>query len=288
MVQLTRGARRASLGVLPQWNPQLPRPIRPRLAPRSRGGELRVVYFPSCIARTFGPPRGDRDAVAVHEAMQSLLEKARCDVAFPDGLADLCCGMAFESKGFPEEAARKASELEAALAAASRGGQDPILFDTSPCAYRMKKLVGERIHVHDPVEFIDRFLLPRLELRRVPGPVALHVPCSAVKAGLSDTFRRVAAACAERVIVPPGVGCCGFAGDRGFTHPELNAAALAALPASIPPDCAAGYSSSRTCEIGLALHAGIPYRPLAALVDRCSTALPAAHPTRATTVPLGE
>ena len=288
MDAVARAARRASGGLLPQWTPHLPLPIHPRFSASSRGGALRVVYFPSCVARTFGPARGDRGAVAVHEAMQSLLAKARCDVVFPDGLDDLCCGMAFESKGFPEEAARKAAELTAALAAAADGGRSPILFDTSPCAYRMKKLVAGQLAIHDPVEFIDRYLLGRLELRRVPGPVALHVPCSAVKAGLADTFRRVAAACAERVVVPAGIGCCGFAGDRGFTHPELNAAALAALPGSLPPDCTSGYSSSRTCEIGLSLHAGIPYRPLAALVDRCASALATRAPDRVTTASLEE
>jgi D-lactate dehydrogenase len=275
MSSVSRGLRRASAGRLPLWNPEMPTPIRPRLVSRSRGGDLRVVYFPSCIARTMGPSRGDGESVAVHRAMESLLEKARCDVVYPPGLAELCCGMAFESKGFHAEGERKARELEEALAAASEGGKHPVLFDTSPCAYRMKKVLEGRLAIHDPVEFIDAFLLRRLQLARVPGPVALHVPCSAVKAGLSETFRRVAAACAERVVVPAGVGCCGFAGDRGFTYPELNAAALASLAQSLPRDCAAGYSSSRTCEIGLSLHAGIPYRALAALVDGCATARPA-------------
>lgn len=32
--------------------------------------------------------------------------------------------------------------------------------------------------------------------------------------------------CSTKVIVPEEVGCCGFAGDRGFTYPEVNAYAL--------------------------------------------------------------
>jgi D-lactate dehydrogenase len=276
MSALARGARRASLGRLPLWSTAMPRPVRPRLAPTARGADLRVVYFPSCVARTMGPARGD-DAPPVYAALSSLLAKARCDVVFPDRMEDLCCGMPFESKGFPAQAERKGRELEAALQAASEGGELPVLFDTSPCAYRMKHLVAGSLAIFDPVEFIDRFLLPRLSLVREPGPVALHVTCSAVKAGLSETYRRVAAACAERVVVPAGVGCCGFAGDRGFTHPELNASALAALPAALPPECRAGYSSSRTCEIGLSAHAGVPYRSLAVLVDRCASTPSAAR-----------
>jgi D-lactate dehydrogenase len=206
----------------------------------------------------------------VYEAMLSLLAKAGCDVAFPEAMDGLCCGQPFESKGFPAEADRKTRELEERLLVASDGGRLPILFDTSPCAYRMRQHGDRRLRVYDPVEFIEKFLLERLDLTRIAGPVALHVPCSATKAGLADRFKKVAFACAEQVIVPARVGCCGFAGDRGFTHPELNASALAALPEALPEGCETGYSSSRTCEIGLSLHAAIPYRSLAVLVDRCA------------------
>jgi D-lactate dehydrogenase len=250
----------------------MPRAVNPRLADVRRGSDLTVVYFPSCVARTMGPGRGDPDEVAVHRAVTSLLEKAGCDVVFPPGLEGLCCGMAFESKGFPVEAEKKLRELEGALLEASQGGRHPVLFDTSPCAYRTKRVLGGgKLAVHDPVEGIAKLLLPRLQVTKVPGPVALHVTCSATKAGLAATYQAVAAACAEQVVVPAGVGCCGFAGDRGFTHPELNASALAALPAAVR-GCAEGFSSSRTCEIGLSLHAGFPYRSLAVLVDRCATA----------------
>jgi len=70
--------------------------------------------------------------------------------------------------------------------------------------------------------------------------------------------------------VPEDVGCCGFAGDKGFTQPELNAHALRHLNKDIPQGCSAGYSTSRTCEIGLSHHAGMPYRSIVYLVDACS------------------
>jgi len=267
----SRAAHALTGGRLPVWNEAMPRAVKPRLADVRRGSDLAVVYFPSCVARTMGPGRGDAEELAVHRAMTSLLDKAGCDVVFPRGLDGLCCGMAFESKGFPAEAERKLRELEGALLEASEGGRHPVLFDTSPCAQRARKLVAGPLLVHDPVEGIAKLLLPRLELTKVPGPVALHVTCSATRAGLAPTYQAVASACAERVVVPAGVGCCGFAGDRGFTHPELNASALAALPAAVK-GCAEGFSSSRTCEIGLSLHARVPYRSLAVLVDRCASA----------------
>jgi D-lactate dehydrogenase len=222
-----------------------------------------------------GPARGDPDPRSEPEALLSLLDKAGWDVVFPRRLESLCCGLAFESKGFPRAADDMAKELEGELLQASQGGALPVLCDTSPCLQRMRAVLDPRLKTFEPVEFICDFLLPSLSLRREPGPVALHLTCSAQKLGLEGKLRAVAAACAERVVLPP-TGCCGFAGDKGFTAPELNASALAGLRQAVA-GCSAGYSNSRTCQIGLSLHAGIPYRSIAHLVDRCA-APPAAGP----------
>jgi D-lactate dehydrogenase len=66
------------------------------------------------------------------------------------------------------------------------------------------------------------------------------------------------------------VQCCGFAGERGFMRPELNEHALRHLRAALPAGCASGYSSSRTCEIGLSEVAEMPYESILYLVERCS------------------
>ena len=100
--------------------------------------------------------------------------------------------------------------------------------------------------------------------------MALHVTCSATKMGLEPKLRAVAEACASRVVVPP-TGCCGFAGDKGFTTPELTASALANLKASLPKECDRGYSNSRGCEIGLTTHARVPYQSIMYLVDACTS-----------------
>jgi D-lactate dehydrogenase len=80
----------------------------------------------------------------------------------------------------------------------------------------------------------------------------------------------LAKACAETVVVPDSVLCCGFAGDKGFTTPELNDHALRNLPAAVQPACGAGYSSNRTCEIGLSEHSGVPYRSIVYLLEKVS------------------
>ena len=50
------------------------------------------------------------------------------------------------------------------------------------------------------------------------------------------------------------------------------------LAAALPAECTEGYSSSRTCEIGLAAHAGIPYRSIVHLVDGCAEPLAPGSP----------
>jgi D-lactate dehydrogenase len=267
---LSRGLRAASGGRLPVWNAAAPGATRaPRLADVVKGRGRRVVYFPSCVARTMGPAAADPDQRALFDATLSLLDKAGYDVLFPKDVEALCCGLTFDSKGFPELAAAKALELEGALLERTEGGRIPVLADTSPCLQRMRKTLDPRLALHEPGEFIHDFLLPELRVVRREGTIALHVTCSAAKLGLAPKLRAVAGACAERVVVP-GVGCCAFAGDRGFTHPELNASALSGLAAALPEGCERGYSNSRTCEIGLSLHGGIPFQSIVFLVDRCT------------------
>jgi len=220
-----------------------------------------------------GPSKYDKDQRKVFEAMLSILKKAGYKVLFPEGMEKLCCGLPFESKGFFEQADRMSAELEKALLACG-GGTYPVLCDTSPCLYRMRNAFSSGLKLYEPVEFIHTFLMDRLTFRKAPDTVAVHVTCSSVKMGLAEKFRAVAEACSEKVIIPPAVGCCGFAGDRGFSYPELNESALAELRGSIPADCSSGYSNSRTCEIGLTRHSGIDYQSIVYLVDNCTEPQP--------------
>jgi len=271
MEGFSKGLRSLSGGKIPLWNPCMPSglPAR-RLKDVVNGGRRQVVYFPSCIARSMGPSKHDPEQRAVFDAMLSILAKANYDVRFPPSLDALCCGMPFASKGFPEMAHAKARELQAELLERSEDGRIPILCDTSPCVYQMRGDLDPRLQLFEPVDFIHRFLMDRLSFERRPETVAVHVTCSSLKMGLAEKMTAVAQACAEKVVVPAGVGCCAFAGDKGFTHPELNCSALSRLKAGLPNECHAGYSNSRTCEIGLSLHGGIPYQSIVFLVDRCS------------------
>jgi D-lactate dehydrogenase len=268
------GLHRLSDGAIPRWSPALARPVRfaPHVAPAARPGAERIVYFPSCAARNLGPQRGDDATAALPEVADRLFRKAGFEVVYPPRLAQLCCGQPFESKGLDDAADTKAAELEAALREASDGGRWPIVFDTSPCAYRMKRWLTARLTVLDAIEFVHDRVLPRVRIEPQAQAVAIHPVCSVRKMGVADKLHAIAARCSAQVVTVEEVQCCGFAGDRGFTHPELNAHALRHLTAALPPDCRAGYSSSRTCEIGLSEHAGMPYRSFLQLVDACARA----------------
>ena len=231
----------------------------------------KVVYFPSCINQMMGLPKHHHavDKPLVEE-MVSLLGKAGYEVIFPENMSSLCCGTIWESKGMPEIADRKTAELEEALWQASEQGRYPVLCDQSPCLHRMEHKI-KRMHLYEPSEFILGFLTDRLDFHQTDTPIAIHLTCSMRLMHKTGKMLELARMCSTNVLVPEGVGCCGFAGDKGMTHPELNKYALRKLKDQVK-GIPVGYSNSRTCEIGLATNSGIPYVSIAYLVNRCTTA----------------
>ncbi|MGJ7459377.1 FAD-binding and (Fe-S)-binding domain-containing protein [Halomonas sp. MA07-2] len=272
MGKVSQGARRLSGDRLPEWTPALPKATPIRLLKSSShhdGQRDKVVYLPSCATRIFGASRDDAETRSVMEITLAVLDKAGFEVIIPEMVGHLCCGMAFNSKGQFEEAAHKAREVNRELLVASQNGRYPVLIDTSPCVHHLKSRLDERLQVSEPVAFAHDHLMPRLEVAALDERVAVHVTCSSVHMGVGDKMVALARACAREVVVPAEISCCGFAGDKGFNTPELNASALEGLAEQVA-DCSAGYSNSRTCEIGLGQHGGIPYRSILSLLDRAS------------------
>lgn len=261
---------------LPLWTPATPKAYNipmslKALVSSAVASTNKVVYFPSCINQMMGLPKHHHavDKPLVEE-MVSLLTKAGYEVIFPENMSSLCCGTIWESKGMPEIADRKTKELEDALWKASEEGRYPVLCDQSPCLHSMKHKI-KRMRLYEPSEFILEFLSDKLEFHQTDTPVAIHLTCSMRLMHKTDKMLELARMCSSNVIVPEGVGCCGFAGDKGMTHPELNKYALRKLKAQVK-GIPVGYSNSRTCEIGLATNSGIPYVSIAYLVNRCTTA----------------
>lgn len=270
MTSLTRGIHQTLS--IPLWTPAMPKAYRIRKQLRSRitAKPDKVVYFPSCINQTMGLARKSPEEMALVDKMVSLLQKGGFEVIFPDNMDKLCCGTIWESKGMMDIADRKSKELEEALWKASEEGRYPVLCDQSPCLHRMRETI-RKMKLYEPAEFIYTFLRDRLVFTPTDEPVAIHITCSMRRMGLADTIINVAKLCSKNVFVPEEIGCCGFAGDRGFTHPEVNAYALRKLrPQLEEKGIQRGYSNSRTCEIGLTTNSGVPYVSIAYLVDRCT------------------
>ena len=262
-----------SKGRIPQWTAAMPQPLKAmRFSPSSHDTRPRVVYLAACVSRVMGPAASDREQTSLLDKTRALLEKAGYQVVFPENQDGLCCGQPFASKGYTEQAEHKRQELISALLHASRGGLDPIYCDTSPCTLRLvQDLADTRLDLYDPVRFIRTHLVDKLEFTPQDEPIAVHVTCSTQHLGESQALIDLARRCSKQVVIPEGIHCCGFAGDKGFTTPELNAHSLRSLKDAVQ-HCSEGISTSRTCEIGLSNHGGIDYHGLVYLVDRVTRA----------------
>ena len=232
----------------------------------------KVVYFPSCINQTMGLSKEAPVKHALVDEVIQLMAKAGYEVIFPEGMEKMCCGQIWESKGMLDIADRKSAELEAALWKASEEGKYPVLCAQSPCLHRMRKVM-HKMKLYEPAEFIMTYLVDRLDFHPTDKHIALHLTCSTRQMGVDKDMIALAKLCSTNVFLPEGVGCCGFAGDRGFTFPEMNKYALRKLRPQIEANkIEVGYSNSRTCEIGLEANTGIPYMSIVYLVNICTTA----------------
>ncbi|MDE4949263.1 hypothetical protein NAI31_12190, partial [Francisella tularensis subsp. holarctica] len=59
--------------------------------------------------------------------------------------------------------------------------------------------------------------------------IALQIYCSTSKQNIDNKYIQALYRCCEEVVIPEQIYCCVFAGDKGFTTPELNASSIATL-----------------------------------------------------------
>lgn len=273
---LTNGIRKLSGNKTPIWLPETPQANSHKLEKSMEllvRSDKKVVYLPSCASRTMSQQSDAQDQRSLTEVTLSLIKKAGFEVIIPDKLNDQCCGMPYDSKGMKDIATSKAQQLENALWQASYEGEYPVLIDTSPCAKRSIETFSKPMEILEPTGFVSKYLLQHLAISPKDETVMLHVTCSSRRMGLENDMLVLTKACVTDVVVPEHISCCGWAGDKGFTTPELNEAAVDTLKQQVPSGCSRGFSNSRTCEIGLSHHSGIPYQSLLYLVDEVSTPL---------------
>jgi D-lactate dehydrogenase len=268
LAAVTGWGHRAAPDLFPHLRAGLDLPAAARARSRPRGEGPPVVAFPSCLTRVFGPEEAGAPGAV------DVLAAAGFAVREPPGMAGLCCGMPFASKGFPEAARRAGERALSALWRASDEGRVSVVTDASPCAGTLQE--HARRDASRPLRILDfpAFWAAEGLAWRPPSRkkalAVVHPTCTLVKnGGLSDLLT-VARACADEVLVPAAAECCGFAGDRGFLVPELTEAATRREAAEVR-ELLAGrdaslYSTCRTCEIGMTRAVGRPYRSLVELV----------------------
>lgn len=269
---------RAALGAdqVPRYSDDLPRGGRARKS-GARAQEPQAVFFAACIGTMFGP---GGDGVGSSEAFRLLAERAGVPIVEPDGVADLCCGTPWKSKGHTGGYASMTDRVLPSLLAASDGGRLPIVCDAASCTEGLETM-AERARAAGPeyaalrfvdsVEFTSTTLLPALSVTAPPASLALHRTCSTTTLGVNDHLVGIARAISEDVYEPVDWGCCAFAGDRGMLHPELTASATEREAAEIASREFGAYASAnRTCELGMSRATGRPYVHILEVLERAT------------------
>ena len=278
MAGVTRAIRAVLGRPFPQWSAEMPRAAKAARPATAKEGAS-AVYFPACISRTMGALPGEPDETSLMEAFVAVASRAGAPVWIPGDVEGTCCGVPFSSKGYTEANTFTVNRAIERFWEWSDGGRLPVVVDTSPCTYGVKasrpNLTPENqarfdaLTILDGVVFTHDTLLPKLAAKRKTGPVALHPVCSLTKMNLGAKLEGIARFCSDDVAVPLSAGCCAFAGDRGFLHPELTASATRHEAAEVKAKkCDEHLSSSRTCEIGMTRATGEVYRSYMFLLER--------------------
>jgi D-lactate dehydrogenase len=251
----------------------LPGSVAGKLPATTREGAA-AVYVPSCTNRIFGG--GPIDALVLVSA------RAGQPVWIPADVAGSCCGLPWSSKGFGAAHRHKANELVERLWEWSGEGALPIVVDAASCTGQIVEpgegTLSEANAAHlaaltilDAVAWAHDRLLPSLEVTRKLAAAAIHPTCATHRQGHAVRLGALAAAVADDVYVPPTATCCGFAGDRGISHPELTASATRAEASELSGRHFDAYlSSNRTCEIGMSRATGQTYESVINALERAT------------------
>jgi D-lactate dehydrogenase len=268
--------------LMPEWGPGMPRAAS-RLPDTTREGAA-AVYVPSCVNRMFGVSRqanGDGQQMSVVEALVAVSARAGLPVWIPPDVAGNCCAVPWGSKGYRDGHAWMANKMVESLWRWTDEGELTAVIDASSCTHGIVSELGDALNEenaerHGKLEVIDATdwardrLLPKLDVSKA-GSVAVHPTCSGRHLGMDRRLRKLSAELANDVFVPPSAACCGFAGDRGFLHPELTASATQEEAAEVKARAFDAYiSTNRTCEIGMERATDRPYVHVVQLLEQLS------------------
>jgi len=249
----------------PLWNSHFPAKAA-KIKPGSLGAGKKMVYFPSCVSRVFAA----NEKESMSDILSDIADHTGIELLIPDHIDSFCCGQPFLSKGFLNAGSRMADKTNILLSNASVNGTISILSDTSPCTVQLidnLKSDLTELQIVDIAVFL-KSILEDYSLPPLDREIHIHPTCSSQHMKLEQDLQFIAQKCATQWSMPDSQFCCGFAGDRGLIRPELTESATSTFAEDISyiENDILGYSTSRTCEIGLMSATKRDFFPIAVLV----------------------
>ena len=245
----------ANYASIPQWIPKMPEAWNKKIHSTHNPD---IIYLPSCTTRLFAKPQSENSSLP--ELIMELARKANIGISIPKDINERCCGLAYASKGD-----------EASALVAMNGWKKSI----HPESIVMTDAYSCHTHMMDVMNTIDildfaEMIIKRLNITPMKGTAILHAPCSLQMQNGIDRLRSIAKHCAENVFIPESIGCCGFAGDHGFLHPELVVHACKEMKNEISQqsDVIGYYSINPTCELGMQIGTGNEYASILYLIQK--------------------
>ncbi|ECO6130545.1 FAD-binding oxidoreductase [Campylobacter coli] len=249
------------LSIIPRTRAYLPKVNDYELKSRKRA--CNVVYFTSCLNKSFKPNEKMHDKRSLQEVFESLCKKANIGIIYAPN--DLCCGKAYENfQDIQDKNIQKINDFLSNI-------DSPIVLDHSACS---AKLISDhsKYEIYDLSEYLLKFIAPKLRIDKINENVGLYIMCAARKLGLNENIIKLAKLCTNgKVLIDNDTYCCGFAGCKGFFKPQLNINATKGFKKFYAKtNIKRGFSTSSTCEIGLSDATGISWQHIAYLLDECS------------------
>jgi D-lactate dehydrogenase len=276
MTDITRAV--VSKDLVPGWLPNMPLAAKGTLPQTSRDGAA-GVYLTACVNRMFGRMRGEQNKPSLQESMVQVSARAGLPLWIPKDITGHCCGTIWHSKGYSEGNVLMANRITESLWHWSDGGRLPIVCDASSCSLGITNEIVEclspenrerhaQFTIFDSIAWAHDHLLPKLKIPRKVASAIVHPSCSVSHLKLAKKLHALAVAMSDEAVTPGSSGCCGFAGDRGFLHPELTRSATVEEAEEVRARPFQAYlASNRTCEIGLNLATGKCYESFVYLLE---------------------
>ncbi|MEO6922666.1 MAG: (Fe-S)-binding protein, partial [Bryocella sp.] len=268
-----------SKDLVPDWLPNIPSAAKSTV-PQTTRYDAAAVYFHACVNRIFGDDKPSE--LTLPEAMVAVSSRAGMPLWIPEDLPGICCGTVWHSKGYDDGNRYMANLVVEKMWKWSGEGRLPVVCDASSCSLGLSREVLEyltpenashhaKLTIYDSIDWANDVLLPKLDIKHRVASAAVHPVCSVYQLGLAGKLQKLASALAEQAVTPIYGTCCGFAGDRGFLHPELTQSATAAEAAELSDTKYEHYlCSNRTCEIGMNLATYKDYRSIVFLLEELS------------------